>query len=697
MRITFIFKITFDIIHIVTILRICLINGDDSMKNKMPFLILITMFALLLVSCNSTTKSSENLPADVNFEDLVIDDTFGYATIENINVDLKVFNGANSGVANVPFKIYDKDPDQGGKLLDSGATGEHGVFSAKIIAPSYVKTLFVIGYMSNIQIPIVNNYASYEFGSVAYNTDGAKGEPITSERTSLNYILPYNLDGVPLGMDFEAIPAGFLSKINTTLPEKSSVPVNKPHYLYVANEFNAVIINQEADVWITFVHEGAGNKNSFGFYTFDVNNPPVIATDIDEITFVFPNVSMVGSGGGLVPGDKVFIGEFQPGTAIGWVLVSNGWKNGAAHLGNDTWYSDRTLNRTGFQQSVLFYDDEYEKLVVGFEDLVLGQGDDDFNDALFSISAEPINSIDISRVTRMGVPTDTDGDGVPDMFDDFVDDPERAFQTNNHTMYTLAFEDLWPKKGDYDFNDLVLDYNVFYHKNADNKVKNVITEFELRAVGAKYRNGFAIEFPFSAGNIESISIVDGNDPLTYSNIISDLHFEPVNEGGAKAVIVYIENTLDLMRPVAGSDFVNTEKLAPVIPHVFFALDIKLNTPENMASWQWNAPFNPFIYVNQDRTREVHLSDYPNTPLANTGFFGTEDDTSNSGLNRYYKTINNLPWALNIADRWEYPYERNKITSAYLKFKEWAESSGALYPDWYMNKPGYRNENSIYSN
>ena len=271
MRITFIFKITFDIIHIVTILRICLINGDDSMKNKMPFLILITMFALLLVSCNSTTKSSENLPADVNFEDLVIDDTFGYATIENINVDLKVFNGANSGVANVPFKIYDKDPDQGGKLLDSGATGEHGVFSAKIIAPSYVKTLFVIGYMSNIQIPIVNNYASYEFGSVAYNTDGAKGEPITSERTSLNYILPYNLDGVPLGMDFEAIPAGFLSKINTTLPEKSSVPVNKPHYLYVANEFNAVIINQEADVWITFVHEGAGNKNSFGFYTFDVN------------------------------------------------------------------------------------------------------------------------------------------------------------------------------------------------------------------------------------------------------------------------------------------------------------------------------------------------------------------------------------------------------------------------------------------
>lgn len=696
MRIAFISKITFDKIHNVCIFRTCLIIGDESMKNKLPFLMLITMFVLLLVSCNSSTKSSENLPADVNFEDLVIEDNFDYATIENINVELKVFNGANSGVANIPFKIYDKDPSMGGKLLDSGATSEHGVFSAKIIAPSYVKTLFVIGYMSNIQIPIVNNYASYEFGSVAYNTDGAKGELITPEKSNLTYLSPYNLEGVPSDMDFEAIPAGFLSKINTALPERTSVPVLKPHYLDFANEFNAVIVNEQAEVWITFVHEGAGHKNSFGFYIFDYDNPPTSAAEIGDITVVFPNVSMVGSGGGLVPGNKVFIGSYTPGTAIGWVLMSNGWSNGAAHLNNNTWYSDRTLNRTGFQQSILFYDDEYEKLVVGFEDLVLGQGDDDFNDAVFSVSAEPITSIDITRVTPIVTPDDTDGDGVPDMFDDFVNDPERAFQTNNHSMYTLAFEDLWPKKGDYDFNDLVIDYNVFYHKNADNKVKNVITEFEMRAVGAKFRNGFAIEFPFSAGNIESISIVDGNDPLTYSNIISDIHFAPVNEGGTKAVIVFIENTLDLMKPIAGSDFVNTEKLSPQVPHAFFALDIKLSTPENMGSWLWNAPFNPFIYVNQDRAREIHLIDYPNTPLANTALFGTEDDTSD-GTTRYYKTINNLPWALNIATSWEYPYERNKITSAYLKFKEWAESSGTLYPDWYMNKPGYRNENSIYPN
>lgn len=42
---------------------------------------------------------------------------------------------------------------------------------------------------------------------------------------------------------------------------------------------------------------------------------------------------------------------------------------------------------------------------------------------------------------------DSDGDGVPDHFDDYPDDPEKAFNNfffNEGNFGTLAFEDLWP-------------------------------------------------------------------------------------------------------------------------------------------------------------------------------------------------------------------------------------------------------------
>jgi LruC domain-containing protein len=78
---------------------------------------------------------------------------------------------------------------------------------------------------------------------------------------------------------------------------------------------------------------------------------------------------------------------------------------------------------------------------------------------------------------------------------------------------------------------------------------------------------------------------------------------------------------------------------------------------------------------------------------NTELFGTGDDASQSGS--WYKTAENLPWAVNIPESWDYPVEKAQITRAYLKFKHWAQSSGASYPDWYRNLPGYTNQDFIY--
>jgi LruC domain-containing protein len=93
--------------------------------------------------------------------------------------------------------------------------------------------------------------------------------------------------------------------------------------------------------------------------------------------------------------------------------------------------------------------------------------------------------------------------------------------------------------------------------------------------------------------------------------------------------------------------------------------------------------------------EVHLPGYSPTALADQSLIGSGQDVGNTGSTRYYRTSNNLPWAINIPEVFQYPIEKQDITGTYYHFADWAQSDGALYPDWYQDKPGYRNTNLIY--
>ncbi len=42
-----------------------------------------------------------------------------------------------------------------------------------------------------------------------------------------------------------------------------------------------------------------------------------------------------------------------------------------------------------------------------------------------------------------------------------------------------------------------------------------------------------------------------------------------------------------------------------------------------------------------------------------------------------------------------PQEKTSIENAYLKFVDWATSSGGSFDDWYQDINGYRNESNIY--
>ncbi len=255
---------------------------------------------------------------------------------------------------------------------------------------------------------------------------------------------------------------------------------------------------------------------------------------------------------------------------------------------------------------------------------------------------------------------------------------------------TAVYEDLWPGKGDYDFNDLVLAYKFEYATNYENKVTQIIITLNVKAVGASFYNGFGIEFDkLTPADISSVT--GYNFKHNYITLASN-GVEAASTD--KAVVIAYDDADNLFNRV--STYFNTEHNVPAGIAQTVTLYINLAEPKLMNEIG-TAPYNPFIIRNMERQAEVHLPNYAPTFLAkDCTYFGTMDDNSIPAQGRYYKTDTNLPWALNIPVLFDYPWEMTSILSAYNHFAEWAESGGTLYPDWYKkNMAGYRNDANIW--
>lgn len=260
-----------------------------------------------------------------------------------------------------------------------------------------------------------------------------------------------------------------------------------------------------------------------------------------------------------------------------------------------------------------------------------------------------------------------------------------------HGYGTLAFEDLWPAKGDYDFNDLVIDYQFEITMNTNNYIDQVVATFIIRAFGASYENGFGFQFS---------DAIDADD-LTVSGYSLTENFITLNPNGteagqSKATIIVYDNAYNEMQHPGVGIGVNTEPWAPYVQPVTLEVTIDFAADKYTYNQLDIANFNPFIIVDKNRAVEVHLPNYPPTDLADQSMFGMWDDASDASSGKYYVTANNLPWAIHIYESFDYPIEKQDITWVHLKFAQWAVSGGLLYPDWYKDLPGYRNSNLIYN-
>jgi LruC domain-containing protein len=682
---------------------------------------------ILLISCNKTTNTSSSLtpPTPTVPETKVAPDGFTYSTSKTVSINVNTLTNDNKALSQVPVNIYSCNAGNVGQLLYKGFTDASGNFTTNITVPSSTDTLIVdpayIGIVRLAKVLISGNKATCTFGGAS----GYSGDIIGTLNTGSN--LSYSAVHSAIinqGMGFtgttkvkfvsmgstdvlgrpnylepvgDVIGADMLQSINASLPELKSVALLHPQYIS-SGAASDIVITEKSDVWLTFIYEGAGYRNTLGYYKYPTNKPPATMQDIDTIHFVFPNASLVGSGGGMHSGDKVKIGTIDAGTTIGLVLFADGWNGSSVnYYAGGAYFSDSNLNpevnpALKRHTVMLQYQNTY---MIGFEDMNREASgcDHDFNDVMVYASSNPITAISNVGVQVADIPADLDGDGVLNANDAFPTDPTRAYINyfpSATTYGTLAYEDQWPTKGDYDLNDLVVNYRYKIISNAQNNIVEFYADYVPTAAGATYLNGFGVQFPFSSSLVKTVT--GQNLKSNYINQNSN----GTEAGQNHAVIIPFDNHANLFQNSGTTTMINTDmsksKVTGDTAHIY----LQFTAPISKTSFG-NAPFNPFAIRNHSRTYEVHLPGTLPTDLADKTLLGTIQDGTNISSNIYYVTKDNHPWALSFLGSFSYPSEGINIADAYLHFLEWANSGGTIYTDWYSNTgAGYRNNAKIYS-
>ncbi|HAA21132.1 MAG TPA: hypothetical protein DCP28_21105 [Cytophagales bacterium] len=643
------------------------------------------------------------------------DTSFDFSVSKGIEIDLNISDAMGNPLTGIPIEIWDRPEAEGGRVWFQGLTGILGEYRGALLLANTTSSVVVrirtTGLPYEINIPIEGNEIAYSF-QVGENLPAsftlpptevfvgeAKGLQNRGEAAPTVYMGSYDSNGVPdyLEPTPDEISAELISLINTSLPEGYPVPTYHPKYLDTTQRVNLETTGA-ADVWMTFVHEGAGWRNAVGYYTYPTGSPPTTEDDLDALNIIFPNASFSGGGGGLSSGDKVYLGQFDAGTTIGFVLFANAWNGSTQTVGNGYYkiFSDRQLNPESDpllrQHTVFLYDETNKLFLIGFEDINRESPscDQDFNDAVFYLTANPIENINTENVNPIDEPGDSDGDGVSDVYDEYPDDDRYAynnFYPGEAAYGTLVFEDLWPATGDYDFNDLVLDYQFQYVLNPTNEIVRLDAEFVIQAIGAGFQNGFGFSTELAPTDVANVSGQELNKEII------TVAANGTESGQSKAVIVAFDNAYHGFGKYGG--FVNTPENAPYETPDTVRLSIDL-----AGSYTYQevglAPFNPFLIVNGNRGREVHLPSYEPTDLVDATFFGTFQDGTDPDEGIYYKSPGNLPCGMNLPVRLDWPVESEDIRNTHLQFSNWVASDGFSFMDWYLDLPGYRDNDKVYS-
>lgn len=657
----------------------------NSFRLLFPLLVLSSLMSCLeLPTVSPTPPSSPDEP-------LLVPDDFDFSMSYQQPIHIIATDEFGERMPRIQFFLYTSPPEEGGVLLHRGLTNGDGIYTANITVSTHQKAIYAytpyLDLVRSQRLELTGQPIEHNWGLLPLPIAGAV------YKTAID---------TTFGCDpsFYQVIGNYLKKldvISRTYMEMGAASAN----------YNGIGYNVEDGMIYGFK-----KHNNTTIHLWQLN-PNGIESDLGAITY--PHVSYVG---GNYKGDFDLQGNLYSINGLQWGRLDidslpltahqqtlTNLNNASTHVHdiayNKIYNKFYTVSKTG-EVSVIDHQALTIKKLADYGhftgtnsafgavwcissgelffsqnttgNIYLATLDDSGNPDSISLQmvGEGAANNDGAGCAQAASPfVDQDGDGIPNGNDDYPSDPTVAFATytpDQISYGTYAFEDFWPRKGDYDFNDFVMGYNYEFARDTNNAAVWLTMNFRLKALGAGFRSGFGISFDGMAPS--QIDSVIGTSTSTISVAPNGCE-----SGQSDAVIVVFDNSHQMFG-VSNGTLVNTEHPGSVEKS---PVDIEIrvvftNPIANIGT------FNPFIFTRGERGREIHLMDFEPTDLVDQTLFGTEDDAS-AGSN-YYVDSRGFPWAMDFPTEFRFPKEKVNIRTGYTKFDGWVLSSGVSETDWY---------------
>ena len=618
---------------------------------------------------------------------------FDFSTVQS-TTSLEV-SYANCGVeANVYFEVYDEMPVTSNEYgytkksdvtpLFTAYTADNSIFKQTVELPAYLKKVYIYTPSFFAQTLIEADVTNGIIKAADETVTEAISRSVTTTKSEFNsymvtkdhpveyndvrwktWLGDYNLkrNGEVSYKYTGKLAAGDRDGLYTAHSQVININKTCPEELRCYSDINII---EPAEIAVTFLGQNTCWNCSMGYYYYKAGNAPATLNDAN-IIMLFPNTqdgkwsnnpSAANKTAGIdrltavqlkyypniASGSKE--GEtnaFPAGYKVGLVIANNAWSNRISGFTGNKHYRSATSEGLSIDNSGNAFHSprtaayNYKDFVmVSFEDHV---DDQNFSDVVVALKSNPVEAIEVD----------------PDV------DPDKNQTTAEVLKGIYAFEDLWPSKGDYDMNDVIVRYN--YGKTFD-KDNNIYAEsfiFKTFQNFAGNSNGLAFRL-IGVGRASTITC--------YIRKPGEKEFSETNFTFEKDDNAYI--LTENVKENIGAEYKVTLKY-----------DTPVTTPSEA---------QPFIFKNGESGKrwEVHIPKEKPTSKMDISYFQKGDDTSNPSQNIYYVREGNYPFAFflsganenDIQKLLDVNNEKKPIDLLYKGYNGWVKSNGKDNQNWY---------------
>ncbi|WP_289030681.1 LruC domain-containing protein [uncultured Algoriphagus sp.] len=662
----------------------------------------------LMSSCIQENESSILGPDTINQNTLVAPDGFNFDLSANTDFDITVKLIGGEPFAYGGFDILTEYPDLDDpqsikdNTIASITLDKNGRYQNTIYMAKNYETLYLFNHSGGVEPVIKLNRLGNNF-----ILDHQPSTPEVSSRqanmrmtnTWYTTLGSWYSSGYPTYLSnnkfISAVTMAHISRIF-----RNDVALNNNYKPWNYGNGNTDVSidtgSQPQFIDITYIRSIAGNKNTLGYYYYSKEDGhPANLSTVDR-TIIYPNLQ--GTSSALVAGNTVRLvgpnedGSFPPNYMVSFFLVEDGYdqSNGTIKTGNNIYYSRQTNNGGDQLRFVRLYDEISNSLIFGVEDF--NNPDWDYDDVIFTASLS--NSFIIPESESSPRYLSSTSPTPPS--EDIIYYPSAAGKER------MMFEDSWPRLGDGDFNDIVIDYRYSVMasqtpvSDGNKYLSRVHVEMWFVLSDAAQKNGLGILFP----NIPSGSVREvrrDRESIDDEAYTGGWSIEPGHTDETVIIISEDDFTKSFwVSPLAkGKGCFNTDRegCESGTP-VKASFTLLLDTQARLSGLFEN--ISPFLIAGGNRGKEIHAAGRRPSELADESYFGLESDDTN-GTDKFFKAKNNnMPWAISVPTDIPVPKNGMHIGETYMDFSSWALSNGSNNSNWY-NIPDRRVSEKLNNN